>query len=138
MELTCNKVLTERITGRIETSVALTYDPLMDCTTTITVTPGKRIMLYVKRFDFEDLVDGECLDYFRIRDGDSGSSPILDPDLPICGYQIEDFNVSTSSNSVTLEFHSDATAQFRGFDILYTEFTPGMTSYPVLHIAGQR
>lgn len=122
MTESCNAVLSGRTSGRLETSTALTYDNLMSCATTIEVTPGKKIILFFHRFDVEDTVDGACVDVFNVHDGLTASAARLNSG-PMCGVVKGYFNMSTSSNAVTLTFTSDNNALYRGFDIMYTEYT---------------
>lgn len=78
-----------------------------------------------RRFELEEQRTGACVDYVNFYDGASTGSPKINPQ-PYCD-RSGPHNVSSSSTSMTLEFVTDDSARYRGFDIIFAAFTNGKT-----------
>ena len=77
-------------------------------------------MLLTKRFFLENKVGGKCVDYVNIHDGPTSAAVTLNSE-PLCGeHQLGQYE--TSGPAVTIHLVTDATATYRGFDIVYSSF----------------
>ena len=89
------------------------YNNNMDCQTTIRFSAGERISIQFLAFDIEE--NSECVwDWLEIRDGDSADSSLLGSKL--CGDTNPD-PIESTSNTLTLVFHSDSSVVRSGFMI---------------------
>lgn len=76
-----------------------------------------------RRFELEEQRTGACVDYVKFYAGACTGSPKINPQ-PYCD-RSGPHNVSSSSTSMTLEFVTDGSARYRGFDIIFAAFTNG-------------
>ncbi|XP_023337929.1 cubilin [Eurytemora carolleeae] len=86
-----------------------------NCTFSITAESGKFISLYFRRFSI--LTSSNCSTaYLEIRDGGTGSAPLLDK---LCGYAIPD-TLHSSGSQLWFGLVVNSTASMLGYDISYT------------------
>lgn len=91
------------------------YPPNRDCVWTITAPPGKRLILHFYTMKIE--VHETCYyDYLAIHAGSSTEEPLLQK---FCNTSHPE-PLTTPSNEVTLNFHSDADNNDAGFQVHYT------------------
>lgn len=81
------------------------------------------IILSGRRFELEEQRTGACVDYLNFYDGASTGSSKINAQ-PYCD-RTGPHNVSSSSTSMTLEFVTDGSAGYRGFDIIFAAVTNG-------------
>ncbi|XP_072278174.1 embryonic protein UVS.2-like [Pyxicephalus adspersus] len=116
--VTCGSVLTNP-TGTFSTpSYPSDYPPFMDCTWIITAPPG--FLVSVNMTDFYLESQKTCkYDYVLAFDGPKATSPLMGT---FCGNAAVPILTSTG-NSLLLQFHSDDSIQTRGFLAKYTFVT---------------
>nr|XP_022345075.1 low-density lipoprotein receptor class A domain-containing protein 3-like [Crassostrea virginica] len=105
---------------RIQSSTGLTYSNNANYVITVTAPSGHKVLAIPRRFELEEKRSGACVDYLNFYDGTTTGSlinpqPYCDRDGP--------HNVSSSSTSMTLEFVTDGSARYRGFDIIFAAYT---------------
>uniref|UniRef100_A0A8W8K115 CUB domain-containing protein n=3 Tax=Magallana gigas TaxID=29159 RepID=A0A8W8K115_MAGGI len=128
---TCSSALSSTFTTsmRVQSSTALTYSNNVNCAITVTAPSGHQVLAVPRRFELEEQRTGACVDYVNFYDGASTGSPKINPQS-YCD-RSGPHNVSSSSTSMTLEFVTDGSARYRGFDIIFAAFTnaPCATDY---------
>lgn len=107
----------------LESDTSLYYSALMSCYYTITAPTGSRIYLNVRRFDLESDINGACVDFVNILDGDSLAASPLNP-TALCGENAER-SYTTTRNTITIYFETDDNGQRSGFDFLFVAFSTG-------------
>ncbi|XP_032520799.2 cubilin homolog [Danaus plexippus] len=98
------------------------YPPNRDCYWHLSTTLGKRIQLHFFQLDIE--VHVNCsFDYIAIYDGESTSDPLINK---YCNSSQPE-PIQSSSSEMLIHFHSDATSNGYGFQIVYApiEGVPG-------------
>ncbi|XP_076437271.1 cubilin-like isoform X2 [Babylonia areolata] len=91
------------------------------CTSTVTAPPGYTLSFYFTRFYIER--HSRCAyDYLAIRNGSSSNATEL---VRLCGPDIPD-SVFVSSNTASLVFKTDSSAQHLGYDITYLATSTGL------------
>ena len=89
------------------------YDNDQDCKITVKFGEGQRVATTFLEFDIQD--EAQCLfDWLEVRDGDSDTSNLIEPRL--CGNKKPEPMMSTT-NSLTILFHSDLGIKLSGFMI---------------------
>ncbi|KAK3086086.1 hypothetical protein FSP39_013295 [Pinctada imbricata] len=107
-----------KVTQRLQSSTALVYSNSMDCKYMVTVPSGYFVVAVFRRFELEPQdSSGTCLDYVNFHEG-SSSGALLNSD-PYCD-KTNPGNATSAGNSMTLHFLTDSSAQYRGFDLLFT------------------
>jgi cubilin len=92
------------------------YPSNKDCQWTITSVISSQVIV-LKMLDFELETSSSCIyDYVTIDDGSNALAPTI---LKTCGSQSNKLFIS-SGPSMTVEFHSDGSDNFRGFRFQYT------------------
>merc|ERR1712117_212915 len=85
------------------------------CGWKIEVTPGMRVALWFLEFSLEE--HANCYhDVVKIYDGPDASSPLL---AQFCGLEIPGHQVFSSSNVVYIQFKSDWSVYYGGFQAVY-------------------
>lgn len=121
MTTTCTNSVSMNIARRLQTSTSLTYSNSMSCTYTITVPSGYFVQANIRRFELEEKRYGACVDYANFYDGGSTGSTKLNTD-PYCD-QSAPSQLASTGTKMTIEFHSDNSAVYRGFDIIFAAAT---------------
>ncbi|XP_062613712.1 neuropilin and tolloid-like protein 1 [Saccostrea cucullata] len=128
---TCSSPLASSFTTsmRVQSSTALTYSNDVNCVITVTAPSGHKVLAIPRRFELEEQRTGTCVDYLNFYDGTSTSSTKINAQ-PYCD-RSGPHNVSSSSTSMTLEFVTDSSARYRGFDIIFAAIknAPCATDY---------
>ncbi|XP_048768521.2 enteropeptidase-like [Ostrea edulis] len=120
---TCTSPLSSSFTTsmRVQSSSALTYSDNVNCVITVSAPSGHKVLALPRRFELEEQRTGACVDYLNFYDGASTGSSKINAQ-PYCD-RTGPHNVSSSSTSMTLEFVTDGSAGYRGFDIIFAAVT---------------
>ncbi len=113
-ETSCNDKNMTAATGTISSpGYPKKYTDDLDCTSTITVAPGKRILLNFTAFDVEASYGGCLYDYLQIVDGSRSRK--------FCGNGAQRLrSYKSKTNKLTLRFKTDSTTTRTGYHATYT------------------
>ncbi|XP_070552443.1 adhesion G protein-coupled receptor L4-like [Ptychodera flava] len=98
------------------------YPADQDCSWTIIVSNGSIVLLNFIDFDLEPAYDHVCYDYVELYDGLQNPSDKIGQ---YCGTNAT-INVRSSSNILTIVFHSDGSQSFNGFQAEYSGLCSGI------------
>ncbi|XP_045191463.2 low-density lipoprotein receptor-related protein 3-like [Mercenaria mercenaria] len=121
LNLVCNKAVYVGTSRKLESSTSLYYEPNTACYFSVTVDSGKKVMLLMRRFDLESEVKNACVDFVNVHDGSSTSDATLNSS-PLCG-SLSKSNYTSTSNTMTVYFETDATGNRHGFDFIFVAVT---------------
>uniref|UniRef100_A0A8C5QBG4 Metalloendopeptidase n=1 Tax=Leptobrachium leishanense TaxID=445787 RepID=A0A8C5QBG4_9ANUR len=93
------------------------YSTNMKCTWTITAPPQNKVSLTISDFQLEGMYYQKCLyDYLSVYNGPDAASPLLGK---FCGTRYTS-PIKSTGNTMYIEFISDKSNVFRGFQAIYT------------------
>jgi len=127
MESSCGTAITFTNSFQMDSSTGITYRNNLNCNITITAPTGKFVVAQVQRFQLELAFSGTCPDYIEVYDGVDTSATKLNSDL-ICGSGSSNVpsNFTSTGESMTIEFITDATGTDMGFNMLFVAATSGV------------
>lgn len=121
LNLVCDTTVYVGTSRRLESSTKLYYEPNVDCSYTVTVDSGKKVMLLVRLFDLESEVKNSCVDYVNIYDGKNVTATVINPS-PVCHVDAAD-NYTSTGNAMTVRFITDSRGARLGFDFHFVAVT---------------